>query len=143
MTTKSSRGDDTITVINTEARFRRYPLQTVPERFKDQPINLRKVTMKVLVLKPGAQHVDRELWDHPNIKAITKKDIEDQVLRVLEKPVNMLSEKAAIKVVRMTIDRPILLGIKVKEKREKVLEAIDRQLVGIAKVAHVPPESEF
>jgi hypothetical protein len=136
---KSSRGDDVdqITIINTEARFKRYPLQTVPERFKDEPARLQRIVVDALVLKPGAQRVDRKLWEHPHIQAIASRDVDSQILRVLEKPIHTLQEGAALRLIRMTIDRPILLGAQAKETRPKVKKAILKQLREIGKIAHV------
>ena len=138
---RSSRGDtavaEELTVINTEARFRRYPLQEVPSRFKDLPPHQRRVVVRTLVLKPGAQHVDMELWNHPNVQKILAPDLADQVIRVLEKPIHQLSERAAIRVVQMTIDAPILKGARALETRKKVLRAINKQLTDMVKTAHI------
>lgn len=133
---KQKDGAGTVIVVNSQLRIRRYPKQYVPDRFKEMPPDKRRVDLKVVELRPGANSVDREEW--AQVEEAVTDDLGSGVLRVLEKPIPQLPEADAIRIVKSTIDEPILLGAQAGEKREKVKKAIRRQLGEIRKLAHEP-----
>ena len=126
-----------ITIVNSEPRIRRYGLQSVPERFAKQPPHQRECRLQSIPLKPGANLVDADAWDRlkKNDSRISK-DLGDGKIAELRTPIHKLPEPDAIRIVKLTIERPILLGAQAKETRETVKRALTKQLKEIARTAH-------
>lgn len=136
----------TLTIVNHEARWTRFPIQWVPDRFKALKPHQRTVQNKVLQLKPGANTVDLADWktirgeragdDDRESVDLAAGLVEDGTLQELEKPIHTMPVAEAVKVVKLTIDLAILLGVKGKDKRQRVQSAVVKQLKAIKDDAH-------
>ncbi len=135
-----------ITIINHEARWTRFPIQTVPERFKRLKPHQRQVHQKIVALKPGANTIDLADWkgvrgergedDDRESVDLAALHIDDGLIQEIVKPIHTMAVGEAIKIVKMTIDEPILLGVQGRDKRTKVQQAVKAQLLAIKGDAH-------
>lgn len=118
-------------------------------------------TRKDLKLLPGINEISEELWhgkkgdeafkglkNHPQMKQMiederaeweSNRGPEDDVAEDNGFVLEGMKEKEAIKVVKQTLSRDLLLKWLQQEQREKVFEALNEQL---KKLAPLPPEEK-
>ena len=135
-----------ITIINHEARWTRFPIQSVPERFRRLKPHQRQVHNKIVALKPGANTISLADWqiirgkrggdDERDSVDLAEQHVDDGLLQEITKPIHTMPVAEAIKIVKMTIDEPILLGVQGRDKRTKVQAAVTAQLLAIKGDAH-------
>lgn len=136
----------TITIVNSEARWIRFPIQWIHPRFAKLLPHQRQVQNRVVQIGPGANTIDAEDWALIRSAGDEKIDlaekwIDDGILREIEKPIHTMPVGEAVAIVKLTIDMPILLGVKGKDKRQKVQDAVEKQIAAISQDAHTKQAS--